>query len=139
MIVAVGRCADGAFLEESMVFTGISKVFDLKNEAQYETIGQFWDELAAVYGLENLQGLGYNWNGQKMSYAIGLKNGTIPDFNFSIVLPDDGWESAAGETDRLKGLYDEIYKKGPLQYEIETFNEDGSCAVRYIRRDQHGH
>jgi hypothetical protein len=42
-----------------MVFSGISRVFDLTDEQQYETIGQFWDEMAALYGLENLRGLGY--------------------------------------------------------------------------------
>ena len=122
-----------------MVFRGISKDFELKNEEQYNTIGQFWDEMAAVYGLEKLQGLGYNWNGQNMSYAIGFKNGNIPHFDFCMVLPDDGWITAVGETERLKDLYDEIYKKGPLRYEIETFKNDGSCAVRYIRREKHGH
>jgi predicted transcriptional regulator YdeE len=117
-----------------MVFTGIFKVFNLTNQQQYDTIGAFWDELAAQYGLENLLGLGYLWEDNRISYAIGLKNGLIPGYNLKIVLPDTGWEIAEGKTEGLKELYDEIYKKGPLQYEIEAFNEDGSCAVRYIRR-----
>ena len=116
-----------------MVFTGISREFDLTNEQQYNTIGAFWDELAAVYGLENLQGLGYNWLGSRMSYAIGLKQGDIAGYNVKISLPDTDWKIATGKTACLKELYDEIYKDGPLWYEIETFTEDGSCAIRYIR------
>ena len=116
-----------------MVFNGISKNFLLNNEQQYDTIGQFWDEMAAVYGLENLQGLGYCWENNKLSYAIGLKNGCIEGYNCSIELPDSGWTLLKGKTDSLKQLYDEIYKDGILQYEIETFYENGNCVIRYYR------
>jgi predicted transcriptional regulator YdeE len=116
-----------------MIFNGISKKFSLINEEQYKTIGAFWDEMAAIYGLENLQGLGYNWNGNSMEYAIGLKNGNIKGYNLSIVLPDGDWIVAKGETDSLKELYDEIYKSGALTYEIETFCENGECCVKYYR------
>ena len=116
-----------------MIFQGISKVFSLKNEEQYSTIGAFWDEMAALYGLENLQGLGYDWHGAQMSYAIGLREGCIKDANVSITLPDDGWVRAEGETDNLKALYDEIYKNGALLYEIESFFEDGKCQIDYYR------
>lgn len=116
-----------------MIFEGISRIFSLKNEDQYNTIGAFWDEMAALYGLENLQGLGYDWCGAQMSYAIGLKEGLIQGANVSITLPDDGWVLANGQTDDLKALYDEIYKDGALSYEIETFFEDGSCQIWYYR------
>ena len=118
-----------------MQFNGISRVFKLTNEEQYETIGQFWDEMALIYGLENIQGLGYKWENDEISYAIGLKNGDIEGYNLSINLPDDGWITASGETYHLKELYDEIYKNGRLTYEIETFFEDGRCEVRYYRAD----
>lgn len=117
-----------------MVFKGISKTFLLTDEQQYDTIGRFWDEMAQLYGLENLQGLGYRWEDQEISYAIGLKEGCIKGFNVTIELPDDGWVSADGKTDCLKALYDEIYKDGPLQYEIETFFENGSCHISYRRQ-----
>ena len=117
-----------------MVFKGISRVFKLTNEEQYETIGQFWDEMALIYGLENLRGLGYKWENDEISYAIGLKNGDIEGYNLSITLPDDGWVTVSGKTERLKELYDEIYKNGRLAYEIETFFEDGSCEVSYYRK-----
>jgi predicted transcriptional regulator YdeE len=116
-----------------MVFNAISRVFDLTDEQQYETIGQFWDEMAALYGLENLRGLGYAWQGNTLSYAIGLKDGNVKDCNVRISLPDDGWITAKGQTDRLKAIYDGIYQNGRLQYEIETFYEDGTCEINYYR------
>ena len=118
-----------------MIFTGISKDFTLTNEQQYNTIGQFWDEMAMLYGLENLQGLGYCWNNNTISYAIGLKNDNIKGYNVSITLPDDGWIHICGETNQLKEIYDEIYKKGPLQFELETFYNDGTCEIRYFRTE----
>lgn len=118
-----------------MQFNGISRVFKLTNEQQYETIGRFWDEMALIYGLENLRGLGYKWENDEISYAIGLKNGKIEGYNLSITLPDDGWIIAIGETDHLKELYDEIYKNGRLTYEIEAFFEDGRCEISYYRAD----
>ena len=116
-----------------MVFFGITKDFCLVNEQQYDTIGQFWDEMAKLYGLENLQGLGYRWNKRKISYAIGLKTDCIEGYNFRIELPDHNWEIVKGKTDNLKQIYDEIYRGGILQYEIETFDEDGNCEIKYRR------
>ena len=116
-----------------MIFCGITKDFCLTNEQQYDTIGLFWDELASLYGLENLQGLGYNWKDNKISYAIGLKSGCIKGCNFHIELPDKDWITTKGKTDNLKQIYDEIYKDGVLQYEIETFDENGNCEIRYRR------
>lgn len=116
-----------------MIFRGISGEFSLTDEQQYDTIGRFWDEMSAVYGLESLQGLGYSWRDNKIFYAIGLKNGCIEGCNFSIELPEDGWTLVRGETDNLKQIYDEIYKSGALKYEIESFFEDGSCQIRYYR------
>ena len=116
-----------------MIFQGISREFCLTDERQYDTIGQFWDEMSELYGLENLQGLGYCWKNNKIFYAIGLKNGCIKDCNFSIELPEDGWTLVTGETDSLKQIYDEIYKDGALKYEIESFFEDGSCQIKYYR------
>ena len=118
-----------------MIFRGIKRTFSLLGEDQYNTIGEFWDEMSVVYGLENLRGLGYNWHGTTMEYAIGLKNGDIKDYNFSIDLPDSGWTVAEGETDNLKQMYDEIYKSGALDYEIESFSESGKCRIEYYRKN----
>ena len=116
-----------------MLFIGISKEFSLLNEDQYNTIGDFWDEMALIYGLENLHGLGYSWKDNKISYAIGLKVGKIKDFNLSIELPDENWTEVHGKTTNLKEIYDEIYKSGSLKYEIDTFTEDGKCLIKYYR------
>ena len=116
-----------------MIFKGISKEFSLLNEDQYNTIGTFWDEMELLYGLENLQGLGYKWSSGKIFYAIGLKNGDIPGSDFIIELPDGGWSVTYGKTEDLKQIYDEIYKSGPLKYEIETFTEAGECKIQYYR------
>ena len=117
-----------------MIFHGISKDFAVTDEQQFETIGRFWEEMSLLYGQENLMGLGYHWSEKTLSYAIGLKDGDIRDSNMSIVLPDDGWVTVKGETERLKELYDEIYEGGRLQYEIETFYENGLCEIRYYRK-----
>ena len=116
-----------------MTFFGISKDFSLVGEDQYNTIGKFWDDMAEIYGLENLCGLGYRWEKEVISYAIGLKNGRIDGYNISIELPDDGWTSVSGKTEFLKEIYDEIYKDGRLVYEIETFCENGDCYIEYYR------
>ena len=118
-----------------MLFIGISKTFSLKNEDQYNTIGQFWDELTLVYGLENLVGLGYKWDNEVIYYAIGLKDGVIKESNFQIELPNVGWEIVEGRTDELKFIYDKIYLKSSLKYEIETFTEDGKCRIEFIREE----
>ena len=116
-----------------MVLKGISRQFVLTDNQQYDTIGRFWDEMAALYGLERLWGLGYNWQGEEMAYAIGLKDGCIDGCNISITLPDDGWVTVEGETDCLEQIYDDIYKDGALLFEIETFYENGRCEIRYYR------
>lgn len=79
-----------------MLFKGISKKFSLTNEDQYNTIGKFWDDMAVIYGLENLQGLGYLWKDNFIFYAIGLKNGVIKDYNIQLELPDDDWVEITG-------------------------------------------
>ena len=116
-----------------MRFEGISRRFSLTGERQYETIGKFWDDMAAIYGLENLRGLGYRWDGDIIFYAIGLKNGIIDGCDFSIDLPDRDWATVYGRTDDLKQIYDEIYKSGALKYEIEIFYDNGSCEIKYCR------
>ena len=40
------------------------------------------------------------------------------------------------KADDLKIIYDEIYKSGPLQYEIETFDLNGNCKIKFIRKNR---
>jgi len=116
-----------------MIFNGIRRVFSTVNESQYETIGAFWDEMSLLYGIENLQGLGYSWTDHTIDYVIGSVDSILPGSNVSVELPDSGWQSVTGLTSQLGPLYNEVYKEGPLVYEIETFTEDGRCTVRYFR------
>ena len=87
-----------------MKFIGTLREFSLKNEEQYNTIGDFWDELSLIYGMENLQGLGYKWENNTIYYAIGLKKGIIENSNFTVELPDYGWTEVNGETYNLKEI-----------------------------------
>lgn len=116
-----------------MEFKGISKTFSTVGEKQYETIGAFWDEMSRIYGRENIRGLGYNWTETSIEYVIGLISGDIKGSNISIILPDDGWKCVSGRTEKLGAIYREIYKEGPLLYEIEMFDDEGNCSVMYFR------
>ena len=116
-----------------MIFKGITRSFSLANEDQYNTIGAFWDEMEALYGLENLLGLGYKWQNGKIEYAIGLKKGEINGYNLTIELPDNDWVTVKGKTDNLKQIYNEIYISGALTYELESFFNSGDCIIKYYR------
>ncbi|MBO5574798.1 MAG: hypothetical protein J5956_00635 [Ruminococcus sp.] len=116
-----------------MEFVGISRTFSTVGEQQYQTIGAFWDEMSAKYGLENLRGLGYNWTSTTIEYVIGLKDGTIDGADCTVQLPDEAWVTVSGKTADLSKIYDEIYKDGALKFEIETFGTDGSCVIMYRR------
>ena len=117
-----------------MFFIGITRVFSLQNEEQYNTIGSFWDEMSEKYGLENLQGLGFKWTNNQIYYAIGLKEGEIEENNSVIDIPDDNWIEVNGKTKDLQQIYDNIYKNGPLDYELEYFYENGDCKILYYRK-----
>ena len=120
-----------------MIFKGYSKTFSTLNNKQYDLIGSFWDEMSLKFGMENLRGLGLNWTNTSIEYIIGFKNNTSfnnDDLSWKkIELPDDGWEVAKGKTDNLPKIYEDIYKNSNLKYEIEMFNNDGSCKIMYIR------
>lgn len=115
-----------------MKFSGIRRVFSTKNSEQYSTIGAFWDEMSDRYGRENLMGLGCHWTEESIEYVIALKNGTIDGADYEIELPD-AWHTVEGKTENLSRIYDEIYKDGALLYEIEEFDDEGNCRIRYCR------
>lgn len=73
-----------------MEFKGISRTFSTIDEEQYETIGEFWDEMSRIYARENLRGLGYNWAETFIEYVIGLIDGDMDGSNINVILPDDG-------------------------------------------------
>ena len=120
-----------------MIFKGHSKIFSTINNKQYESIGDFWDEMILKYGIENLRGLGFNWTETTIEYIIGLKNNekfdNVNSIWKEIELPDDRWEIVVGKTDNLEKIYEDIYRISDLKYEIEKFNNDGTCEIMYIR------
>ena len=116
-----------------MLFRGIGRTFSTENDQQYETIGAFWDELAAKYGRVNLQGLGYGWKARSIEYVIGLIDEEIDGENRTVTLPDMGWVTVRGRTAELGKTYEQIYQEGRLEYEIERFTDSGDCEIMYYR------
>ena len=116
-----------------MLFKGIGRTFSTENDQQYETIGAFWNELAAKYGRVNLQGLGYGWTERSIEYVIGLIYGEIDEADRAVILPDTGWVMVRGRTAELGEIYEKIYLKGRLKYEIERFTDSGDCEIMYCR------
>ena len=119
--------------KEAMLFKGIGRTFSTENDQQYETIGAFWDELAAKYGRVNLQGLGYGWKERSIEYVIGLVDGEIGGADRTVTLPDMGWVTVQGRTADLGKIYEKIYQEGRLEYEIERFTDSGDCEIMYCR------
>ena len=119
--------------EIAMLFKGIGRTFSTENDQQYKTIGVFWDELAAKYGRENLQGLGYGWKERSIEYIIGLIYGEIDGADRAVKLPDTGWVTVRGQTADLGKIYEKIYREGRLEYEIERFTDSGNCEIMYCR------
>ena len=116
-----------------MLFRGIGRTFSTESDQQYETIGAFWDELAAKYGRVNLQGLGYGWKARSIEYVIGLIDEEIDGENRTVTLPDMGWVTVRGRTAELGKTYEQIYQEGRLEYEIERFTDSGDCEIMYCR------
>ena len=115
------------------MFYGITRTFSTINEAQYEAIGAFWNEMSEIYGIENLRGLGYSWTPDSIEYAIGLKEGLMDDYNCEICLPIRNWITVKGKTADLGKIYEKTYEDGSLDMEIETFTADGECEISYYR------
>ncbi len=116
-----------------MLFKGLGRTLSTENDHQFETIGAFWDELAAKYDRANLQGLGYGWTEQSIEYVIGLIDGEIDRADRAVELPDSGWDMVRGQTADLGEIYERIYQEGRLKYEIERFNDNGDCEIMYCR------
>lgn len=120
-----------------MIFKGYSKEFTTVDNKQYDLIGDFWDEMSLKHGMENLRGLGFNWTKTTIEYVIGLKeNSKFKEANLTwkeIELPDDSWLTVEGNTEELSEIYNKIYSVSNLKYEIEMFNNDGTCKIMFIR------
>lgn len=125
--------------------------FSTENDSQYEAIGNVWDAFAREYGISNIHGLGFSWSEKTIDYCFGFKEELSDDeylkrltvvntfsdkpFRFNkIEIPDSSWNVFEGKTDSLSVLYDKVYSQGRPDYEIETFDDSGSCkiSVHYI-------
>jgi len=53
--------------------------------------------------------------------------------NCSVDFPDSVWIDVKGKTAELDLMYQIIYAKGILTYEIESFNDEGECEILYYR------
>ena len=115
-----------------MLFKGIGRTFSTENDQQYETIGAFWDDLAAKHGRGNLQGLGYGWTERSIEYVIGLIDGEIGGADQAVELPDTGWVTVKGKTANLGKIYEMIYQEGKLNFPNGVFAAaKGQSAVLY--------
>lgn len=128
-----------------MKMKGIAARFDCAHGEQYESIGAFWDAMCALCPGLALSGVGYGWENDSLGYLIGTPEGMpestlegvrkiLPQAALSeIILPDDGWKTYTGTADTLDKLYAEIYRDGPLDFEIEQFDDAGNAVIRIHR------
>lgn len=133
-----------------MTVKGIAARFDCGNGGQYENIGAFWDCMRALCPGQALSGVGYGWENDSLRYLIGTEQGVPeaalekvrelwPDAGYaSVELPDNGWKTYAGTADTLDMLYAEIYRDGPLDFEIERFDDAGNAVIQIHRADLEG-
>lgn len=130
-----------------MTICGIQIRFDCKNGEQFENIGKFWNEMRALCPEITLSGVGFGWENDTLCYLIGTETGVptkavsaiqkqFPEAEHTAIhLPDDGWKTYTATADTLDVLYAEIYKDGPLDYEIERFGADGRAEILIFRKD----
>ena len=131
-----------------MKIRGVQVRFDCKNGEQFEAIGRFWDRMRVFCSGESLLGVGFGWQNDTLCYLIGTENG-VPEgaaealstvFPGAVIaelqLPDSGWKKYTATADTLDVLYTEIYKDGPLDYEIERFDASGKAEVAIWRKGE---
>ncbi len=128
-----------------MKVQGYQLKFSCKDGEQYIKIGEFWDNMSNLFGRGNLFGVGYGWQSDTILYLIGHQKEDVrvaekqikqmySDIEYiEVNLPDEGWLTYVGRTEQLALLYDEIYKQGSLDYEIEYFSDGGECRILVYR------
>ena len=130
-----------------MKIRGVQVRFDCKDGEQFEAIGRFWDRMRDLCPDTDLSGVGFSWKNDTLCYLIGTENGVSTDaavlqdvfsqaVNAEIQLPDNGWKKYTATADTLDILYAEIYKDGPLDYEIERFDASGKAEVAIWRKGE---
>ena len=129
-----------------MTIKGIKLRFDCADGEQYETIGAFWDAMRTLCPGMELNGVGFGWENDTLSYLIGTENG-VPDIveklrerfpgavHTEMELPNNGWKTYTATANTLDALYAEIYRDGPLDYEIERFDAEGNAVIEIHRME----
>ena len=128
------------------------KRWSVDNKEQYAKIAKFWDIVERYEKCDNLQGYGTEWSSDKggdFLYGIIFKKGKVtknvidavkkefPDIKVSDTYPvpkryDHTFE---GKTKDIDPLYDKIWSKGPLAYELEEFTSNGTCKIHVIYKE----
>ena len=116
------------------------------DKGQYSEISAFWDIVEKYVHCSRLQGFGCDWTDTDFLYGIIFLDKEIPEECLNEVqntfpditveddypIPDNYEYTYEGETKNLDPLYDEIWSKGPLAYELEEFTNDGHCRISVI-------
>jgi hypothetical protein len=117
-------------------------------KGQYSEISAFWNIVEKYVHCSRLQGFGCDWTDTDFLYGIIFLDKEIPEECLNEVqntfpditveddypIPDNYEYTYEGETKNLDPLYDEIWSKGPLAYELEEFTDDGHCKISVIRK-----
>ena len=130
-----------------MTVYGVQVEFRCADGEQYEAIGAFWDAMRLCCTDIPLLGVGFAWRNDTLQYLIGTESG-VPEntaekiaaqfpgaVSAELRLPDSGWKTYTATADTLDELYGEIYRDGPLDYEIEEIKADGSAVIRIWRKE----
>ncbi|MBP3704146.1 MAG: hypothetical protein J6I98_01310 [Clostridia bacterium] len=128
-----------------MTVRGVQLRVSCKNGEQYDVLGAFWDEVRKYHPKMLLVGIGHSWENDTFCYLIG-KEGGLPEKTVEKVcerfpeadsvrlkVPDGHWDVYRGRLEWLDEMYEEIYKDGPLIYEMERIHENGAITI-FIRR-----
>ncbi len=109
-----------------MKFVGIKRTISVdENYSQITKLGQFWNEMRALFPGEFLYGLGTNWTGSTFDYYLGKINENWAGGSDTIELPDDDWHefSCADNGKAIEQMYRKVYERGKLDYEIESMKD----------------
>lgn len=124
-----------------MKFFGVKKLVAVDADyKQIDELTQFWQEMNAMYPGEQLLGLEANWIDQvSFEYYIGKIDEKWADDLEEIEIPDDGWVEYTSllDDEAIKAMYKEIYKRGRLDYEIESMDgNEFKAKVHFLAKEQ---
>lgn len=128
--------------EEKMLFKGFEIKVSCAAWEQVEVLGNFWDKAATMVKIEKLVGLGYNWENNYFSYAIGFidqfdeleKLRDLDAKYVEIELPKNGWITKKGKIEELQQIYEQEFDcyNQKFKYEIERFDQEDNCEISVL-------